>query len=95
MHMEFIAELGEMFVSMYAELINRNAPEEKRGSKKRRVIAAIIAYTVVAVTVGLFVAAAVLFEMDKGQAGFILISVGIILSIAQILAAISFGGSSK
>ena len=83
--MEFIAELGEMFVSMYAELINRNAPEEKRGSKKRLVIAAIIAYTV----------AAVLFEMDKGQAGFILISVGIILSIAQILAAVAYGGKNK
>ena len=92
--MEFIAELGEMFVSMYAELINRNAPEEKRGSKKRRVIAAIIAYTVVAVTVGLFVAAAVLFELQKKEAGFVLISVGIMLSLFQILVAVGFGGKT-
>ena len=92
--MDFIAELGEMFVSMYAEIINRNAPEEKRGSKKRRVIAAIIAYTVVAVTVGLFVAAAVLFELKKKEAGFVLISVGIILSLFQILVAVGFGGKT-
>ena len=92
--MDFIAELGEMFVSMYAEIINRNALEEKRGSKKRRVIAAIIAYTVVAVTVGLFVAAAVLFELKKKEAGFVLISVGIILSLFQILVAVGFGGKT-
>lgn len=93
--MEFIAELGEMFVTLYVELISYAVPEEKRGAKKYRVIASVIAYTVVLATVGLFVWAAVLFGLGKTDTAFIIGVVAVAVSLVQILAALSFGTRDK
>lgn len=93
--MYFIAELGELFVSMYAEFISYAVPEEKRGAKKNRVIAAIAAYTMVAITVGLFAATAVLLGLEKKDAALITLYAALALAAIQIFGVVFFAAKRK
>ena len=80
---------------MYMTIIERFVPEEKRGAKKFRVIASVIAYTVVLATVGLFIWAGVLFQLGKRDSGFVVLGVAIVVSIIQLLAAIGVRMNNK
>ncbi|MBQ9557402.1 MAG: hypothetical protein IJU94_02225 [Clostridia bacterium] len=93
--MYFIAELGELFVSMYAEFISYAVPEGKRGAKKSRVIAAVAAYTMVAITVGLFAATAVLFGLEKKDAALITLYASLALAAIQVFGVVFFAAKRK
>ena len=77
------------------ETMLKAVPEEKRGAKKNRVIAAIAAYTLVAITVGLFAATAVLFGLEKKDAALITLYAALALAAIQIFGVVFFAAKRK
>jgi len=74
----------ELILSVYCELMFFIVPEEKRASKKYRVIAIIIASVVLFGVIALFIWGCVLIRDYKNYWGIALIALAVIISLAQI-----------
>ncbi len=81
--MEFFAEF---LLEIYMELMFLIVPKAKRGNKKYRVIATLIAIAVLLGVAALALCGAILISKYKNPLGIIPIAVAAVISLSQILA---------
>lgn len=81
--MEFFAEF---LLEIYMELMFLVVPREKKGSKKYKVIATLIAIAVLLGVIALALWGAVLISNYKNPIGIIPIAIAAVISLSQIIA---------